>query len=216
MKFNSIFPPVDQASEEGIVAIGGDLTVETLYDAYTHGIFPWPISTEYPLAWFSPDPRGILEYKDLHISKSLQKLIKKNIYVVKMNHDFSKTINCCATSANRKNQKGTWITSAIIDSYIKMHQAGFAYSVEVYDQQNEMVGGIYGVCIGKYISGESMFYLKANGSKLALFYLMNFLHEKNINWIDTQMVSPVVKSMGGKEIHRDLFLQMLKKQLKES
>ncbi|HLE10714.1 MAG: leucyl/phenylalanyl-tRNA--protein transferase [Bdellovibrionales bacterium RIFOXYD12_FULL_39_22] len=209
---HSIFPSLESASTDGIIAVGGDLEIATLYDAYTHGIFPWPISHEYPLAWFAPDPRGILQYQNLHISKSMQKFINKNLYEVRMNYNFQETITACAKANNRKGQKGTWITPEIIEGYCKLHQAGYAYSVEVYDNEL-LVGGLYGVCISRYISGESMFYLRPNCSKLALFYLMNYLQEKMINWIDTQMITPVVRSMGGEEISRSDFMAMLKKSL---
>jgi leucyl/phenylalanyl-tRNA--protein transferase len=139
------FPPVEHADEHGLLALGGDLDLESLLLAYTRGIFPWPISEEYPLAWFSPDPRGILAFDKLHLSKSLRKFLKKNPYEIRFNTNFEGVIMNCAKVSRAENQ-GTWITEDIINSYINLHKKGFAYSVETY-LDNVLVGGVYGVCI---------------------------------------------------------------------
>lgn len=208
------FPPIESADEDGLLAIGGDLEVVSLIKAYSEGIFPWPISEDYPLAWFSPNPRGILKYEDLNISKSLKKLLKKKSFSVRFNQNFKAVIQACSKSQNRKGQSSTWITDEIIDGYIKLHKAGFAYSAEAYNKSNELVGGVYGVALEGFVSGESMFYLESNASKVALVGLMEYLNNKGVHWIDTQMTTPVVENLGGKEIEREEFIKMLRSSLK--
>lgn len=208
----SEFPPVDSADEHGLVALGGDLELDSLLLAYSQGIFPWPISEEYPLAWFSPDPRGILAFDKLHLSKSFRKFLKHNPYEIKFNTNFEAVIMNCARVL-RADQSSTWITDEIINAYIELHKNGFAYSVETY-LEDRLVGGVYGVCINRFYSGESMFHLEDNASKVALVSLMYMLKQRDIGWIDTQMVTPVVKALGGLEIERDMFLKMLEISIK--
>ncbi len=207
------FPPIDQADEHGLLALGGDLEISSLLLAYSRGIFPWPINEEYPLAWFSPDPRGILEHDKLHVSSSFKKHLRSDTHHVTFNKDFKAVIEGCSNSTNRKDQVGTWITEDIINAYIRFYNAGHAYSVEVWNQAEELVGGLYGVVIGRYVSGESMFYLESNASKFALYSLMERLKENEIEWLDTQMVTPVVESMGGIEINREGFIKRLQKSI---
>jgi len=202
------FPPIEEADEHGLLALGGDLEIESLLLAYTQGIFPWPISDEYPLAWFSPDPRGILAFDKLHLSKSFRKFLKKNPYEIRFNTNFEAVIMNCAR-VNRNDQSSTWITQEIIDGYIELFKHGFAYSCETY-LDDRLVGGVYGVCINHFYSGESMFHLEDNASKVALVSLMYMLNQRDIKWLDTQMVTPVVQSLGGVEIPRDTYLKMLK------
>ncbi|MBC7541026.1 MAG: leucyl/phenylalanyl-tRNA--protein transferase [Bacteriovorax sp.] len=206
------FPPVDSADEHGLVAVGGDLEIDSLLLAYSQGIFPWPISNEYPLAWFSPDPRGILAFDKLHMGKSFRKFLRKNPYEVKFNTNFEAVIMNCAR-VKRIDQASTWINQEIIDAYIKMHHLGYAYSIETY-LEDRLVGGVYGVCINRFYSGESMFHLEDNASKVALVSLLYLLKQRDIGWIDTQMVTPVVESLGGVEIPRATFLKMLDFSLK--
>jgi leucyl/phenylalanyl-tRNA--protein transferase len=201
------FPPVETSDEHGLLALGGDLEIESLLLAYSRGIFPWPISEEYPLAWFSPDPRGILAFDKLHISKSLKKFLKKNPYEIRMNTNFEAVIMNCAKVPRADNQ-GTWITQDIINSYIALHKEGYAYSIETY-LDNVLVGGVYGVCINRFYSGESMFHKADNASKVALIALLYQLKQKDIGWLDTQMVTPVVEALGGVAIDREIFLKML-------
>jgi leucyl/phenylalanyl-tRNA---protein transferase len=203
-----VFPPVETATEDGLVAIGGDLEVDTLMAAYRNGIFPWPISVELPLAWFSPDPRGVLDFSELHVSKSFQKFLKKNHLRVTFNQAFKKVITECARMY-RKDQPSTWITPAIITGYEKLFRSGLAYSVEVWNEEN-LVGGMYGVHMGSFFSGESMFMKEDNASKLALYTLITHLKEKGISWLDTQMVTSVVEQFGGMYISRPEFIARLK------
>lgn len=213
MKRKIIFPPVDSADEDGLVAVGGDLEVDTLIEAYRQGIFPWPLSVhplnkELPHTWFSPDPRGILFFENLHVPKSFIKFLKKTPFKVTFNQAFSEVIKSCARIP-RKNQPGTWITPAIIEAYENLFQAGLAYSVEVWRGEN-LVGGLYGVTMGTFISGESMFTLEDNAGKQGLYTLANLLHERGVEWIDTQMVTAVVEQLGGIYVPREEFLQLLK------
>lgn len=205
------FPPLEEADEHGLLALGGDLELESLLLAYTQGIFPWPISDEYPLAWFSPDPRGILAFDKLHLSKSLRKFLKKNPYEIRFNTNFEAVIMNCAR-VKRNDQSATWITQEIINAYIEMFKHGFAYSCETY-LDNKLVGGVYGVCINRFYSGESMFHLEDNASKVALASLMYMLYQRDIKWLDTQMVTPVVQGLGGVEIPRETYIKMLKASL---
>lgn len=202
-----VFPPVENSNEDGLVAIGGDLEVDTLVSAYKQGIFPWPISLDYPLAWFSPDPRGIILLDQIHLSKSFTKFLRKAQYQITFNQAFDDVIILCAKT-NRKNQSSTWITSEIIQGYSKLFKEDLAYSVEVWKNQH-LVAGLYGVCMGEFVSGESMFTLEDNASKYALHGLLMHLKDKNIKWIDTQMVTTVVEGFGGKYITRPEFLEML-------
>ncbi len=206
------FPPVENATEDGLLAFGGDLELSSLLLAYKQGIFPWPISPEYPLAWFSPDPRGILRYEDLNISSSLKKIIKKNKFEVKFNHDFPSVIIGCK-EAHQKNDHSTWITEEIILAYINLFFSQYAYCVGTY-LDGRLVGGIYGVQIGCLVTGESMFHIESNASKVALVALMEHLKQFKIDWIDTQTVTPFIKTMGGTTISRKEYLKMLKAALK--
>jgi leucyl/phenylalanyl-tRNA--protein transferase len=205
------FPPVELADENGLVGIGGDLEIESLLLAYSSGIFPWPISKEYPLAWFSPDPRGVLYYKKLHISKSLKKFLNNHTYQIRYNTQFESVIRNCA-EVKRAHEQSTWITEDIISAYIDFHKLGHAYSVEVF-HHDKLVGGLYGVKIKNYVCGESMFHFEDNSSKLALVSLMEKLHSQSIHWLDTQMITPVVDHLGGEYIPREKFLKKLQSAL---
>ena len=207
---NNEFPPVELADEHGLLAVGGNLEPDTLLKAYSSGIFPWPISEDFPIAWFAPNPRGIIFTNDLHISKSMIKIIRQQKFKIKFNNNFEQVIKLCASSRNRRDQTGTWITEEMIDAYINLFKRKQAFSVESYFENN-LVGGMYGVCFGEYFSGESMFYLKNNASKFALIHLLLLLKNKKINWLDTQMVTPVVESIGAQEINRKRFMQLLSK-----
>lgn len=204
-----VFPPVEEATEDGLVAIGGDLEVDTLVTAYQQGIFPWPVSIDLPLAWFSPNPRGILEFDELHVSKSFAKFLKRNTFQVTFNQAFDEVIRQCAR-AHRKNQPSTWITPDIIHGYEKLFKRELAYSVEVWNDK-ELVAGLYGVCMGDFVSGESMFTKEDSASKFALYSLILHLKDKGITWLDTQMVTSVVEGFGGKYISRPEFLQRIQK-----
>lgn len=204
------FPDPRDAMAEGVLAVGGLLDVGTLYTAYSLGVFPWP-HPEYPLLWFSPETRGILEFSELHLSRSFEKFIRQHggEFQVTMNQAFPQVVRECSRQA-RPGQEGTWILPAMIKSYVDFHKAGFAHSVEVWHDQ-QLVGGIYGVLVKGVFSGESMFYRTPNASKLALYHLIQFLKSQDMEWMDIQMVTPVTKAFGGKYIDREEFLQKLKR-----
>lgn len=197
--------------EEGIVAVGGDLSVETLKAAYKKGIFPWPLP-EYPkkfrnMTWFCPDPRGILDFKELHVPRSLRKSLSKSTYTYTINQEFKTVITACRKTA-RPGQHGTWITADLLEAYVNFHKAGFAHSVEVWEG-DELVAGLYGVDANGVFAGESMFTTVDNGSKLALLHLIDHLQSRGADWMDIQMVTPHMERLGAKLIRRDAFLNRL-------
>lgn len=207
-RVRSYFPDPRNTDETGIVAAGGELSLEMLWDAYYHGIFPWP-HEGFPLLWFSPEERGILEFKDLHVPQSLKKFRKKSKYLFTHNEAFEDVIGFCAF-VPRKGQKGTWITTPIKKAYYKFHKAGYAHSFECWDGDN-LIGGLYGVLVDGVFSGESMFGLKPNVSKLCLIQVVDYLKKMGLEWMDIQMVTPVTKLLGGKYIKRNDFLKKIKK-----
>ena len=200
------FPPPYFAEEDGLLAIGGDLSVERILCAYKNGIFPW-FNPEDPILWWSPDPRCVLFPHKFKISKSLQKLLYKNVFEVSFNTCFSSVIENCA-NVSRSEQPGTWITPSIIEAYTRLHQLGWAHSVEVF-QNGRLVGGLYGLAIGKIFYGESMFHLVSDASKVALFYWVEFLKERNFELIDNQTTTNHLLSLGAEEIDRKQFLDIL-------
>ncbi len=204
------FPSVENADPiSGLLAVGGDLEVGSLEMAYRNGIFPWPVEDE-PLLWFAPAKRAILEFKDLRVSSRLQRYLNKSNFEFKINHDFAAVINGCATSKNRRKQKGTWITEEMIQAYIEFHQAGFAQSFETYNFDGRLMGGLYGVLINKYFAGESMFYLESHASKFALIKAIQHLKSMGLTWIDIQMLTPLLKNFRAKEIPRSEFMEKLR------
>ncbi|MCO6429844.1 MAG: leucyl/phenylalanyl-tRNA--protein transferase [Deltaproteobacteria bacterium] len=201
------FPPVEASDEQGLLAIGGDLEIESLLLAYRSGIFPWPLN-EKILAWFSPPRRAILRLANFRIPISLKKALKKAGFTNRFDADFPAVINHCAAAKNRKGQRGTWITDELISAYIALNGAGIAHSVETYlDEQ--LVGGLYGVSIESFFAGESMFYLESNASKAALVTLMQHLEQHGVEWIDCQVMTPHLKQLGAEEIERDEYLDLL-------
>ena len=189
-----------------IVAFGNDLRVEVLRDAYRHGIFPWP-HDDLPMPWFSPRRRAVLIFDELHVGRSLQKAARKSPFTFSIDRAFSKVIAACA-EAPRPDQDGTWIEPAIVEAYTALHRAGDAHSVEVWDGE-DLVGGVYGVDSGGVFTGESMFYRKPNGSKLALLHLIEHLRERGATWLDCQVMTPHMEAFGARLITRSRFLDML-------
>tara|TARA_B100000886_G_C20368104_1_gene468282 strand:+ start:18 stop:686 length:669 start_codon:yes stop_codon:yes gene_type:complete len=210
----SIFPDPRLASEDGLLTVGGFVTPEILIDAYTNGIFPWPVSIDLPLAWFSPDPRGIITLDQIKISKNVLKAIKQTNYSCKFNTCFEDVIKSCATHHSKNFSRETWITPEMIKGYLQLHHKGHAYSIETFNEKNELVGGLYGVNINGFFSGESMFFKEDNASKFALYSLIIFLHELNFPMLDIQMVTPITERFGGEFITRDKYLDILSECLK--
>lgn len=198
------FPDPRRARSDGLVAIGGDLSVERLLLAYRSGVFPW--SAE-PITWWSPEPRAVFDLEAIHVSRSLARSLRKGGFEISFNRDFPAVIAACAAAPRREG--GTWISPAFIAAYGALHRAGHAHSVEVW-RNGELVGGIYGVAAGGLFAGESMFHRVTDASKVALVHLAARLRERGFRLFDTQMVTPVTESLGAKTIPRGLYLLRLK------
>ncbi len=206
-----VFPPPDHAEPDGLLAVGGDLRAERLLLAYRLGIFPW-YSDGQPVLWWSPDPRIILEPGEFHISRRLGQTIKKGIFKVTFDRAFAEVIRACAASP-RKGQHGTWITTEMMEAYICLHQMGFAHSAESW-LDGELVGGIYGISLGRCFFGESMFFSQTNASKVALATLVQQLITWDFHMIDAQVTSEHLIRLGAKEVPRHIFLQRLQATLR--
>jgi len=201
------FPPAEDA-EGGIVAFGADLRPERLLLAYQSGIFPW-YSEDEPIIWWSPDPRFVLQPEELRISNSMGQLLRKKYYQVTFDQNFESVIYACA-DAKRKGQQGTWLTEDMIQAYIQLFHTGHAHSCEVW-KDGILVGGLYGVTIGKVFCGESMFHLKSNASKYGFISMVNKLIQEGIILIDCQVHTTHLESLGAKHISRKEFLTILRK-----
>ena len=200
------FPSPQSATQEGIVAVGGDLNPLRILEAYKNGIFPW-FNDDENLMWWSPDPRMILFPEKIKISKSFKSFLKKKEYRVSFNENFEDVIESCS-NIKRVNQKGTWITNGLKQSFIELHLMGYAHSVEVW-QNGVIVGGLYGLDLGNIFCGESMFSIKSNASKVGLYFLCQELKQNNYRFIDCQVPSQHLRSLGAEEISRDNFLKKL-------
>ncbi len=206
------FPPISEADETGLLAVGGDLEVDSLLLAYQSGIFPWPHSPRQ-LLWFAPPERAVLYFEKLHISRSLARAIKQTEWRFTFDKDFRKVIEGCASSGNRKKGTVSWIYPQMVEAYCALHEAGHAHSIECYEQ-DDLVGGLYGVSIGKLFCAESMFYLRPNASKICLVKLVEHLRQQGLNWLDCQVINPFTAKMGAEEIPREQYMQMLSKAAK--
>lgn len=199
----SPFPDPCLADAEGLVAVGGDLSVDRLLLAYRSGLFPW---TDDPITWWSPDPRAVIELDGFHIPKSLAKLLRQKPFQVTLNRTFREVMQGCAAPAPGRGE--TWITPRFIAAYTRLHRQGHAHSLECW-QDGRLVGGIYGVAIGGFFAGESMFHRVSNASKVALASLVAHLRERNFELFDIQMLTPVTRQLGGVEIPRADYLKRL-------
>ena len=202
-----VFPPVDSANVEGLLAVGGDLSPERLLLAYQSGIFPW-FDNDSIILWWSPDPRMILYPNEIKISKSMRKVIRDNKFTLTVNTCFKEVLEHCS-SVPRAGQDGTWITEEMKNAYFELHKRGIATSYEVWEK-DKLVGGLYGVDLGHIFCGESMFSLTSNASKFAFIKLAQELQAKEYNIIDCQLHTDHLESMGAKEISRKEFVKFLK------
>ena len=193
LKTDLWFPDVEESTEEGIVAVGGDLSVERLILAYSKGIFPWYSSDKSPILWWSPDPRFVLLPSQLKISKSMRPLFNQNKFQVTWDQNFEDVIKNCQ-KIERDDQPGTWITSKMLAAYIQLHKKGYAHSVEVW-LDNELVGGLYGISLGKVFFGESMFAKVSNASKFGFISLVKQLIKKDFVLIDCQQETKHLESL---------------------
>ncbi|MGF2412166.1 leucyl/phenylalanyl-tRNA--protein transferase [Ferruginibacter sp.] len=205
-----IFPPAEMADEDGLLAIGGNLSTDRLLLAYKNGIFPW-YNEDEPICWWCPNPRFVLFPKEIKISKSMQTVLNNGSFRFTINKAFDKVIAGCKT-ITRKEQEGTWIQQEVIEAYTKLHQLGFAISAEAW-QQGELVGGLYGVLLGNIFFGESMFSKKSNASKFAFINLVKHLQKQNIKLIDCQVYTAHLESLGARMIDRKLFCEILAREI---
>ena len=205
-----IFPDVEMANDDGLLAIGGDLSTERLLLAYKSGIFPWYNKYE-PICWWSPNPRFVLFPHELKVSKSMQTVLNNGSFRFTINKAFDKVIANCKT-ITRKEQDGTWIQQEVIEAYTKLHQLGFAVSAEAW-AAGELVGGLYGVLLGNIFFGESMFSKQSNASKFAFINFVKHLQKQNIKLIDCQIYTSHLQSLGAKMIDRKLFSEILTKEI---
>lgn len=204
------FPPVEAANEDGLLAVGGDLSMERLLLAYKNGIFPW-FNDDSLILWWSPDPRMVLFPKKLRISKSMRKILREDSFQLTQNTCFEKVMELCG-KVERSGQDGTWITPEMKSAYTELHKAGWAKSYEVWEN-GELVGGLYGVDLGHVFCGESMFSLKPNASKVAFIKMAQELDQKGYALIDCQVHTDHLESLGAELIPRDRFMKILKRQL---
>jgi leucyl/phenylalanyl-tRNA--protein transferase len=201
------FPPVEDADEHGLLAIGGDLDPQSILLAYQNGIFPWPLDEE-TLAWFAPPERAVIFLDDFHISRKLKRVLSRNIFTTRRDHDFEGVIARCAEMKNRGEQDGTWITHEIVRVYTQLHGLGFTHSFESY-VEGQLVGGLYGIQIGKFFAAESSFFRISDASKVAMCALIEYLRSEDISWFDCQVLTPFSQSFGAREIPRAEYMRLL-------
>lgn len=202
------FPDPRLGDDDGLFAVGGDLSVDRLLLAYSHGIFPWySFRDETEIMWWCPMKRFVIMPAEIHISHSMRTLMRKNLYTSTIDHDFDHVIEYCGKL--RINEQGAWLGKEMTEAYKKLHDMGFAHSVEVWDKDDKLVGGLYGVGIGPAFCGESMFSLVPSASKLALIHLARFLESNGGKMIDCQFETPHLKSMGGRYIDYDEYLKLI-------
>jgi len=201
----SKFPDVRKARGD-IIAIGDDLSSETLRDAYRHGIFPWP-HEELPLPWFSPRRRAVIFFDELHVGRTLRKSMRHAPFTFTIDKAFDDVIRACAATP-RAEGEGTWIGPEIVRAYTSLHGEGDAHSVEAWEG-DALAGGLYGMDAGGLFTGESMFHRRAEASKLALLYLIDHLRERGATWLDCQIMTPHMRALGAREIPRAQFLDLL-------
>ncbi|MGA9237461.1 leucyl/phenylalanyl-tRNA--protein transferase [Robiginitalea sp.] len=201
-----LFPPVTQATSEGLLAVGGDLSTDRLMLAYRSGVFPW-FSDDSLLLWWSPDPRAVLFPNKLKVSRSMRRLLQKDRFRVTRNRNFTEVITHCAR-VGRGEQEGTWITERMLQAYGELHNLGYAVSYEVWED-NKLVGGLYGIDLGHVFCGESMFSLVSNASKVAFIHMVRELEVQGYTCIDCQVYSQHLGTLGAEEIPREAFLEIL-------
>ena len=200
------FPSPDDASPEGLVAVGGDLSPERLLDAYRHGIFPWPVEEDEPMLWWSPDPRAILPWENMNVSRRLQRTLRSGKFRVTCDQALPQVIQGCATGPGREG--GTWLYDNMQTAYIQLHQLGHVHSVEAW-LDDQLVGGPYGVAVGGLFAAESMFYRERDASKIALVHLVRHLQARGFQLLDVQQWTPHTGRLGVVEISRAEYLKRL-------
>ena len=207
------FPDPELANEDGILAVGGDLSVERLLLAYQNGLFPWYNPAD-PILWWSPDPRFVLFPSELKIAKSMRSYFNQRKFEVTFDQEFEKVIRACKEQYRKGQEGGTWISDEMVEAYCNLHKEGFAHSAEVWNGE-KLVGGLYGVCLGKIFFGESMFSKENNASKVGFITLVRTLEDRGIKLIDCQQETRHLKSLGGRGIKRSDFLKLIEKNKSE-
>jgi leucyl/phenylalanyl-tRNA---protein transferase len=203
------FPSPNRADAKGLVAIGGDLSVPRLLLAYRNGMFPWTVD---PISWWSPEPRAIFELNGgFHVSRSLARVIRKGVFRITLDRAFRRVMESCAAPA--PGRRSTWISQEFIEAYAQLHRLGYAHSLECW-QGRQLVGGIYGVAIGGFFAGESMFHRASDASKVALFHLTEHLRGRGFTLFDIQMLTPITTQLGGITIPREEYLERLTRAVK--
>jgi leucyl/phenylalanyl-tRNA--protein transferase len=207
------FPDVEAATKDGLLAVGGDLQPMRVLNAYSNGIFPW-YSKEQPILWWSPDPRMVLFPEKLKMSKSLSQVIRSNRFEIRADSCFRQVIEACS-NVQRQDQAGTWITMDLIEAFVRLHEMGYAHSFETY-HKGRLVGGLYGLSLGGMFFGESMFHYESNASKVALFFLVEFMKKHNFDMIDAQQQTAHLRSLGASILKRTEFIGVVKKSLQKT
>ncbi len=210
---NYQFPPVDLASPEGLLAVGGDLRAERLLEAYRHGVFPW-YNQGQPILWWSPDPRAVLFPHKLKVSRSLRKTLNNGRFRVTMDTRFRQVVEACSAPRAKADTPGTWIHPEMTDAYCELHRLGYAHSVESW-RDDELTGGLYGLSLGGAFFGESMFSRTSGASKIALVYLVRQLQRWQFDFIDAQISSDHMSSLGTTDIRRERFISLLNKSVEK-
>lgn len=204
------FPPVDETNEDGILAVGGDLSPKRLLLAYQSGIFPW-FDEDEPILWWAPEYRMVVFPEEFMVSKSMRNVLNRNMFKITFNQNFKEVILNCS-SIKREGQRGTWITDEMIAAYCKLNEMGIAKSIEVW-QEDILVGGLYGIDLGHVFCGESMFSKVSNASKVAFVSLVNKLKSENYKLLDCQVHNDHLESLGAREIHREDFMKIINKEM---
>ncbi len=205
-----VFPDPCEAEPDGLLAVGGDLSPVRLLTAYAHGIFPW-YGPDSPILWWSTDPRLILEPQSLHVPASLRRVMNSGRFSFTLDRDFEAVVRSCAASP-RPGQDGTWLTPEMISAYVRLHELGFAHSIEARpggEPGGPLLGGLYGIALGRMFAGESMFYHKPDASKAALVALVGLLQKRGYDFLDCQQVTPHMQRFGATEVPRNRFLKRL-------
>lgn len=194
--------------EDDLIAVGGDFSPERLLYAYTHGIFPW---SEDPIRWYCLEPRAIFDLNRVHFSRTVQRKIRKGIYTISVNQCFTEVMKSCS----HRPTESSWITTGFLEGYARFHELGYAHSFEAWNRNGELVGGVYGVAIGKFFAGESMFSFESDAGKVALFHLFEALKQSGFQLFDTQQLNHVTWNLGAYEIPKEIYMERLKKAVNE-
>ena len=203
-----MFPPVEFANSDGVLCQGGHLTSWSLLAAYSQGIFPWP-HKGYEMLWFAPPLRGVLFFEEIHVGSRLRRYLKNSGFEISFNRNFAEVMRACAEPrwCEGEWEEGTWISDDVLDSYGQLHEMGFAHSVECW-QNGELVGGLYGVSMGLYFAGESMFHRRNNASKACVLALVEKMSAAGAYWLDIETLTPHFEKLGARLVPRNLFMEM--------